>query len=91
MAGPMRSGTRTTTLDTQGPAQPARSLGDIMSIRRSYLLRAIRFALQGSLATLAISPVARAEEPEHAVSVLEEVVVTAQRREQTLQDVPITV
>jgi outer membrane cobalamin receptor len=64
-----------------------------MSIRRSLVGRAVQWALQGSL-VLAVAPVAGAQEvAAHAatVSVLEEVVVTAQRREQTLQEVPITV
>jgi len=61
-----------------------------MSDRRLRLAEAVAAALAGTgLAALMPQP-AIAQQAEHGSSILEEVVVTAQRREQSLQDVPIT-
>jgi iron complex outermembrane recepter protein len=69
------------------------ALGDSMMQRNRKLRRAIAAALAGNLAVavFALPGPAVAQGVEAVPSVLEEVVVTAQRREQVLQDVPITI
>jgi iron complex outermembrane receptor protein len=67
--------------------------GDPMTDRRFVLARAVAAALAGSAALAALPTVAIAQQQAdgRSASVLEEIVVTAQRREQVLQEVPITV
>lgn len=65
-----------------------------MSHRGSTLARAVAATLAGTSWLASVAPVPALAQEEAAArrsSVLEEVVVTAQRREQALQDVPITV
>ncbi len=64
--------------------------GVMMTMRGSRIARAVAAALAGSCGFVSAPQLARAQEVEQPPSVIEEVVVTAQRREQALQDVPIS-
>ena len=62
--------------------------------RGQHRMRRLPVAITASLLALSLSPVALAqseENEENAAGALEEVIVTAQRREQTLQEVPMSV
>jgi iron complex outermembrane receptor protein len=61
-----------------------------MHHRETRLSRAVASALAGSCVFVVWAPQALAQQAGRSASALEEVVVTAQRREQALQDVPIT-
>ena len=62
-----------------------------MQQRRLKLAKAIAAALAGNVIVMWTPQPARAQQVTAAASGLEEVVVTAQRREQVLQEVPITI
>lgn len=61
--------------------------------RRPYLFRSMLMAGAGTLAMGALSPVLAqsAQSGDQVVSQVEEIIVTAERREQRLQDVPIAI
>jgi iron complex outermembrane receptor protein len=65
--------------------------GGKMNDRRSRLAYAVAAALAGTGLSVAVPGAASAQQVTSIASGLEEVVVTAQRREQALQEVPITI
>ena len=64
---------------------------DSMTRHKQALARAIAMALAGTTMLSSVPATAATQDESKVPSVLEEVVVTAQRREQVLQEVPITV
>ena len=84
-AGPFRSGL------LQGLEQQYLSIGAMMIQRRTTLAQAIAAVLAGAGIAVALPQDVLAQDASAPAASLEEVVVTAQRREQALQDVPIAI